>query len=314
MKKSILLSLFILFISLYASFDNDKNLVPFDYINILFPHSHNFDNYLIIVEKSTQQAGLYITVDSLSIKYNLINTYQVSTGREQGNKVRRGDLKTPEGLYITSIFFDEETLLNRYGSIASQYGYGAYELGYPNELDRIRRKTGSGIWIHGTDVPLTAYDSEGCIRFDNDVISYFKNDINLTNTPVIINDTIEWVEIDFLLQEIEEILLIISKWLNSWIEQDIYEYLSFYCHDDFISHRQKMDYSSWENHKKRIFNPNSLVQINLTNYEYYYANNLLLVTFIQEYKSPLVQSKGKKSIVLKKANDSWIIIQEEFYP
>ncbi|MCL2064619.1 MAG: L,D-transpeptidase family protein [Candidatus Cloacimonetes bacterium] len=337
MKKKYFFLLLLLIVSalLFSQreiWEAKENLVPYEFINFLFPQTilsifqgsitaNELDQHLIIAEKKYQHAALYRfeNIDQntanpqpsiLERRLVFLNSYQISTGKADGNKLRRGDLKTPEGLYIAYPFFSEQNLRRRYGAIAAQYGTGAWELGYPNELDRLRQKTGSGIWIHGTDVDMTPNDTEGCIRFENEIITYFHEVLNFSKTPVIINDVIEWVNIDFLKKEIENIEFFLTNWLTSWINQDITEYLSFYSSDEFISHRQRMNFEAWENHKKRIFNPDIQLEIVLTDYSFYYADNLVLVSFDQEYSAPNLKNSGRKQIVLRRQNPN--IVDSDF--
>jgi murein L,D-transpeptidase YafK len=44
-----------------------------------------------------------------------------------------------------------------------KYGYEAYTLNYPNPIDKLRRKTGYGIWIYGRGVPITPNLTGGCV-------------------------------------------------------------------------------------------------------------------------------------------------------
>jgi murein L,D-transpeptidase YafK len=280
--------------------------VPFEYINFLFDKKHDYDDYLFVVEKRDQYAALYRFEDGFE-SINLLNTYIISSGQVQGNKMRRGDLKTPEGLYFTIQYIPERQLEARFGS-------GAFVLDYPNELDRVRRKTGSGIWIHGSDIDMVPFDTEGCVRFENEEITYFREVLNIQRAPVIINDIIEWTNVNSLRNEIEKINKILADWEESWETQDIERYLAFYCSNEFITHRQRMDYHRWVTHKRAVFNPRNNVVINLSNFDYYYADHLLLVTFYQDYKSNSLSSFGRKQLVLRRLPDSWIIIQEEWVP
>ena len=62
-------------------------------------------------------------------------------GRVEGDKQKEGDLKTPEGVYfITQVITQKLDYM--------EYGPSAVALNYPNPADRLRKKTGSGIWLH----------------------------------------------------------------------------------------------------------------------------------------------------------------------
>jgi len=313
--------------------------VPFDFINFLFPMQQNYGEILIIVEKANQHAATFrFSEDKREI--TLMEAYPISSGQAHGNKIVRGDLKTPEGLYITTRFRSEENMRSTYGRDALQFGTGAWVLNYPNQLDRIRRKTGSGIWIHGSDRAIVPFDTEGCVRFDNDVIDYFRDTLKLdVRTAVIINDEIDWRTVGSLDREVKAINSFLADWEDSWRNQDIEKYLAFYCGEEFITRRQRMDYTQWVNHKRRVFNPENTVNITFSDFYYYYADNLLLVTFYQDYSSGTFHSFGRKQLVLRRLHDSmgagldvasrvptgldvaryvptmqWIIIQEEWLP
>jgi len=315
---------------LTATWETRLGMVPYEYINFVFPTHYDLDDYLILVEKDEQNAALFKFKDSISsgtsesLKKNAFNeiellaSYKISTGRAHGNKQKRGDLKTPEGLYYAQDFMSEQLLKSKYGSLAAQYGTGAWELWYPNELDRLRQKTGSGIWIHGTDADMIPYDSEGCVRFENDVITYFREVLNIRKTPIIINEVFEWVNMEYLKNEVEKINDFFSAWLDSWQKQNIDEYLSFYSTEHFVSNNQKMNYARWATHKKEAFNKETFIDIKVSGLNYYYSDNMLLISFTQEYTSSSMSDVGYKQLVFERAKSMeqsiWSIIQEEWNP
>lgn len=90
--------------------------------------------------------------------------YVCSTGRKRGDKRVRGDLKTPEGVYFI-------TGKRTSGLDFQDYGGVAYPLDYPNPVDRLRGKTGSGIWLHSRGRPIAPYESHGCVVVNLDDMS-----------------------------------------------------------------------------------------------------------------------------------------------
>ena len=134
----------------------------------------------IIVNKEARNIIVYN-------KGKAIKKFNISLGFEPlGTKVKRGDGKTPEGLY-----FVEEKIRN------SSF-YLALKISYPNPWDIRRALTldyhpGGQIMIHGT--PNLDYDenyhnpendwTEGCIAVSNKNISYLWKNI-LKGTPVLI--------------------------------------------------------------------------------------------------------------------------------
>jgi len=278
--------------------------LPYEYINILLAPEKDFGQHLFVVEKCDQYAALYtIAEDRKSIE--LQKTYYISSGQNAGNKYKWRDLKTPEGMYFTLNFIPQRML-------APLYGSGAYVLDYPNELDRLRKKTGSGIWIHGSDKDIVPMDTEGCIRFENKEIDYFHQELKLSHAPIIISEVIEWTTYANLTQEIEKINKFISDWKTSWERQNLQAYLSYYSQEEFATNNQRMNYTKWADYKQGIFQQGNNVVVTLRDFTYHYADNLLLITCTQDYKSGTYQDIGKKHLVLKRQNNNWKIIQEEW--
>ncbi len=289
--------------SMKTVWELNKGKFPYEYINFLFPKLHNYDDYLIVVDKITQSAALYSMKNHFK-EIDLYKTYIISSGQAEGNKWRRGDLKTPEGLYFTQRFIPDEEL-------APKYGTGAFTLNYPNQLDRLLKKTGYGIWLHGSDIGIIPFDTEGCVRFENDEIIYFKEILRLENTPVIINNEIKWHELRELQNEVDTILEFIDSWKNSWQEKNFESYNNFYSHD-FHSDKQKMDYEQWYNHKKNVFLRNDQIIIDIYDFDYYYADGFILISFFQDYKAGNYRDFGKKHLVLKRNSNQWKIFKEEW--
>lgn len=104
--------------------------------------------------------------------------YVCSTGSRPGDKRVRGDLKTPEGIYF---IIGKRTS----GLDFQEYGDVAYPLDYPNPVDRLRGKTGSGIWVHSRGRRITPYESHGCVVVNLDDMSNLRHRLQI-GTPVII--------------------------------------------------------------------------------------------------------------------------------
>ena len=113
----------------------------------------------------------------------------MSVGKEGVGKLVEGDNRTPLGVYfITSLLPGSE--------LPDLYGRGALPLNYPNALDILRKKTGSGIWLHGT--PTEQYvrsplASEGCVVLSNPDISLLLEEADIKETPVVIAKSLTWV-------------------------------------------------------------------------------------------------------------------------
>ncbi len=137
--------------------------------------------YAVIVEKSTQRLFLY----AYDGDFKKVLETGCSTGKADGPKRKKGDRKTPEGIYFFNDVHEDKEL-------SPIYGVKAFPTDYPNLLDRIAGFTGSAIWLHGTNKPLAPRDSNGCIVLENRDILKLTPYLTLHRTPIIIVDTLAY--------------------------------------------------------------------------------------------------------------------------
>ena len=89
----------------------------------------------------------------------LAREFECIHGRVEGDKQKEGDLKTPEGVYfITKVITQKLDYM--------EYGPYAVALNYPNPADRLRKKTGGGIWLHSKGQKITGITTRGCLAID----------------------------------------------------------------------------------------------------------------------------------------------------
>lgn len=116
-------------------------------------------DYVLVVNKETQLAQLY-KLDFVPVDETL-----VSTGKNPGDKEEEGDSRTPEGIFnIVSV------------NNSSDWVYEG-ELAYGPKFLRLNYSLNgsSSIGIHGTNEPelLGSPASHGCVRLDNEMISWY---------------------------------------------------------------------------------------------------------------------------------------------
>lgn len=104
---------------------------------------------------------------SLSVfdyKGNLCFSALIACGKSYGNKLERGDMKTPEGIFHISEIVNSKEWKHDFGDgkgeVAGAYGPYFIRLNVPGH---------KGIGIHGTYKPesIGYRDTEGCIRLRN---------------------------------------------------------------------------------------------------------------------------------------------------
>jgi murein L,D-transpeptidase YafK len=110
-------------------------------------------------------------------------TFYASFGEKKGGKSKEGDNKTPIGVYFAN------SIVTR-GEVPDEiYGAVTIPLNYPNPIDKKAKKTGNGIWIHGTDDVERLSNksaSRGCIILENKEILKLHKMIRINKTPIII--------------------------------------------------------------------------------------------------------------------------------
>ena len=160
--------------------------------------------HAIVIDKAMQRLFIY-HFDGTSFQ----RTYETgcSTGKNKGTKIRSGDARTPEGIYFPIKFFPDKYLDSIYGSMA-------FDLNYPNILDKKEGNNGNNIWMHGTDKPLSPYQSNGCIALENGNIKDVSRFITLNETPIIIQDYIKWVPASIRVSLEEDLASFVDRWAN----------------------------------------------------------------------------------------------------
>jgi hypothetical protein len=140
-------------------------------------YDHPGLSFALIVDKRRQQVNLY-RYDGY---WRMIGKWPCSTGKQAGPKTMEGDQRTPEGVYFVTRDVGPRFLTETYGS-------RALPLDYPNWMDRRLARSGSAIWLHGTNRPLQPRNTNGCIVLENEVIEKLAPYLRLNRTPVIVVD------------------------------------------------------------------------------------------------------------------------------
>lgn len=165
--------------------------------------------YAVVVDKKMQKLFVYDNDDNGL--FDKVYESACSTGKNQGTKMVEGDSKTPEGIFFPTKLFTENQLSSTYGPIA-------FHIDYPNILDRKAGKSGNNIWIHGTNKPLRPFKSNGCVTLTNEDIKGIFNYISLNKTPVIIEDSINWVPQNARLDAKNSLEHLFGSWIRAAME------------------------------------------------------------------------------------------------
>ncbi|MFC2075318.1 murein L,D-transpeptidase family protein [Bdellovibrionota bacterium] len=259
--------------------------------------------YALVVEKKTQSLRLYEVKNDY---YSLVKSYKVATGEGQGSKLRVGDKRTPEGVYTFTNVLERKKILPK-------HGVRAFVTNYPNVFDRRANKTGSGIWLHGTNEPeriSTGFVTEGCVALTNDDLQELQKYIKIGDTPLLVYESIPMVDFTALKNFQKEIHALIAAWKTAWEQENIKAYMEFYSPSKFRSKR--MNWKGWRDYKNNLAKNYSNISLIFDQMKILNHQESLVVQFNQYYHSDLHEDFGKKTLYLSKEEGIWKIISEEW--
>src|SRR5574340_20535 len=258
--------------------------------------------YALVVD--TSRATLYV-YENVNGEPRYVTDFYITIGKLGTEKVSEGDQRTPIGVYFIKAELPRDKLADLYGS-------GAYPLSYPNEWDRKNKRTGSGIWLHGT--PSNTYSrppraSNGCVVLANEDLDRLAPYLQVGITPVIITNRMVWKD-----GQDEggrnELLQTVEQWRKDWSSLDNDAYLRHYA-PTFSS--DSMDYPGWARQKKQVNSAKSWIKVSISNislFTYPEQADMVVVNFEQDYSSSNLSNRMKKRQYWMKQNNLWKIIYE----
>lgn len=256
--------------------------------------------YIFIATKNNKKLKL-INLDS-----NNIIESDALFGENQNDKFVQGDLATPIGVYDLS---------NKLQNLDQYYGPLAFATSYPNLYDRLNKKTGYGIWIHG--LPLngdrTEKNTKGCIAINNSLLKQYDASINYKQAILITSfENIEIVSKTTLAKILKNLFI----WKEAWTKNDLDSYLSFYNAD--FSRFDGMKLKAFTKFKEKIFskNENKIIvfkNISISPYPNTQNKTMYRIKFLEEYKSlsTKYQFNGIKELYISMDDGKMSILAEK---
>jgi murein L,D-transpeptidase YafK len=255
----------------------------------------------LAVDKSSQTFWLFEQKSPLQPMKQLPCT----TGQEPGTKEREGDLKTPEGVY-----FIKERIGG--GLDFGLYGDLAFPLNYPNPIDIINGRKGSGIWIHGRGHPITPNESKGCVALNNQDIKDLDPQLTKRVLPVVIANSVQWSkDAPAATKEAQEVVADTLEWAKAWSRKS----------DDFFAFHdaQKFSISSGEpfetfrDHKRQLFAKLPWIHVLLDDVRAVQGPDYWVTYFGQLYRSPTLTSEGIKRLYWQRnAQGRFVIVGMDY--
>lgn len=235
-----------------------------------------------------------------------VGDYYITQGKAGAEKMREGDQKTPLGVY----FVTSSLPLEKLGDF---YGVGAFPLNYPNEWDKRLGKSGHGIWLHG--VPKDTYSrppraSNGCVVLSNPDMADLSKSLQAGLTPVIISDNVEWVSPEEWRSQRERFKGELDAWRRDWESLDNERYLRHYS-KQFSANGQNFD--TFTTQKRQVHAGKSSLKVKMSDislFQYPGKENLIVVTFTQDYRSNNLNNVMRKRQYWQLENGQWRIVYE----
>jgi murein L,D-transpeptidase YafK len=196
-------------------------------------------------------------------------------------------------------------------SLADLYGDGAYPLNYPNEWDRLHKRGGHGIWLHG--VPSNTYSrpprsSDGCVVVANPDLKELARWIKVGSTPVIITERTEWVSREEWQRSRDNMLGRLHAWREDWEARDPDRFLRNYSHSMI-----KGEASNWARDKRRNILDKEWIRVELSNINLFLFDNgeMAYADFTQRYESNKLASTSNKRLYWKLEQGAWRVALEK---
>ena len=253
----------------------------------------------------TQKSRLYLYQNDNG-RPRFVADYYISHGKLGAEKMREGDKKTPVGVYhVTSSLSPKK--------VGDFYGTGAFPINYPNEWDKRQGRNGHGIWLHGT--PSDTFSrppkaSDGCVVLSNVDLDSLAKNLQIGLTPVIISNSVEWLTLDDWQNERTTLNNKIEEWRKDWESRDIDRYLKHYS-TKFTSGKQSLEQFAIQ--KRQVNSGKSWIKVKLANLSMFRnpgKDELVVVTFEQDYQSNNLSNQMKKSQYWIREDSTWKIVFE----
>lgn len=253
----------------------------------------------------TQKSRLYLYQNDNG-RPRFVADYYISHGKLGAEKRREGDKKTPVGVYHVTSSLSPKT-------VGDFYGTGAFPINYPNEWDKRQGRNGHGIWLHGT--PSDTFSrppkaSDGCVVLSNTDLDSLAKSLQIGLTPVIISNSIEWLTLDDWQNERAALNNKIEDWRKDWESRDIDRYLKHYS-KKFTTKAQSLE--QFAQQKRQVNQGKEWIKVKLSNLSMFRnpgQDELVVVTFEQDYQSNNLNNQMKKSQYWIREDGTWKIIFE----
>jgi murein L,D-transpeptidase YafK len=261
------------------------------------------DMVVLWVSKSELKAHLMTWPEDLK-KSEVLMSFKIAIGKEEGDKQTEGDNRTPEGIYISQTLMEGKSLPVKYGPMA-------IPINFPNPIDRINGKTGHGIWLHGVEQDQrveAAKVTEGCVAFYNADIVTLAKWLRPQQAVVMIGKGFSGINEP---TDIEKLKEATQGWSDAWEHRDVKKYISFY--DEEFKHPIG-GRKAYEDYKRKVFAGYKKMTAGIKDIRVFAHETYGVAIMNQNFKGDnRFVANGRKILYWSKQKDgSWHILHEAF--
>lgn len=278
-----------------------KNKIPRNLLKL--SDGEYYSQYAFVADKAKRTLTIWKETND---SYDFVAAHPMDMGKKEGDKRFLGDLKTPEGVYFFNKTYRENEL------DYNEYGVRAFVMDYPNYFDRMEKKTGYGIWLHAIPPSKTLYrGSRGCLVLRNEAIVSVEPYVDLTKTPIIVEDEVIYDSKQNIAKEQNQINDWLKSWKAAWESKSIDSYMDFY-HDNF--RWKKMNKAKWKTYKSSLNEKYDYINVKLFEPTAYQQKDEYVIRFLQKYQSDGLDDFGEKTLFVKRDQGKFLIVGEEWAP
>jgi murein L,D-transpeptidase YafK len=268
-------------------------------------HDKTNELVFLLVDKTRLKADL-LTWPEDGQKSEKLVSFRIAIGKENGDKQKSGDNKTPEGIYFAKRIIDGRRLPAKYGPVA-------IPIDFPNPLDRFLGKTGYGIWLHGVEQDSrieAANVTEGCVAFYNADIRSLSQWLKPFDSIIVIAKDATQVNRP---EDVEQVTKLVHEWTSAWNDRDLDRYISYFI-PNFRSFDKNMNLKNYKNYKERVFASYKEMSVQMQDVRVFTHDRYAVAIMNQDFKGDNHFSAfGRKVLYWQRSDDGgWKLFHEEF--
>jgi ketosteroid isomerase-like protein len=178
-------------------------------------------------------------------------------------------------------------------------------------VDRLKGKTGHGIWIHGRGKQFVSNDTSGCVALPAPDIAALNGHIPF-GTPVVIAKKLTWSkEAGNAEQTAHQLTERVHQWASDW--QNKRERFFDYFQPEKFAQTEGVSFSSFKSNKLGIFARQPWIHVMVDNVRVIQGPDYWVTTFEQYYRTQdLISAVGKRFYWQKDKDGAWRIVGGEY--